>query len=424
MASNKWSYADGGSFDPTTTRYVQLRSATGPYYDRQTGKIGTFPSTSNGAFSPYGNQTSSLQTYAPEVAGVRSAGPIGSAPQTPQQAAQAIQQTSAEPSDQSYFPDENITLVIPPPQITNTALRYPSEPATTENSDYVVFSFYEYAPPFGGSYGGNRATAGSTTTQTNQTWGYANYQNSNDRSYAKKSTKVRSIILYMPEDIQTQFGAGWNGAGFGASAAGMLGLAGSLNTQKDFGALLQAGVSSFGGVLKTATFSAITEAINKAAGANISLNQALGSVTGTIINPNVELLYEAPKLRTFNLKFKLVPRTKKEADDIRAICNTFKKAMLPNFGGQALFGAQKEAANILTIPDLCQVSFMTGNKVHTYLPKYKLCGITDVNINYTADGAYSTVGTDGSPTATELTISFLESKLVFSEEVKEDGTGI
>ena len=318
---------------------------------------------------------------------------------------------------------DTINLTIPTPGVSASILRYPSDPPLLEtSSDYVVFQFYKYAPPFGGGRDTpNRADPVNSTT-ARSSGGYANYQNSNDRSYANPS--LAPIILYMPEDIQSQFGAGWNGAGFGAAAAGMLGVTGSANTQRDFGAMVQAGFGSLAGGAKAATFNAFISGINAAAGANISLNQALGTVTGTIINPNVELAYEAPKLRTFSLKFKMVPRTKKEAEDIKTICNRFKKSMLPSFGGQAIFGAIGEAPNLITIPDLCQVSFMHETGLHPYLPKYKLCGITDVNINYTAAGAYATVGEDGAPAATELTISFLESKLVFSQEVKEDGSGI
>lgn len=319
-----------------------------------------------------------------------------------------------------------INLVIYTPKATagsTTAgiLRYPADPEITEDSDYVVFSFFKYAPPFGGGRDTPNQADPNNSTTAKSTGGYKNYQNSNDRSYANPS--LSPIILYMPEDIQSQFGAGWNGAGFGAAAAGMLGVTGSVNTQRDFGAMVQAGFGSLAGGAKAATFNAFVSGINAAAGANISLNQALGTVTGTIINPNVELAYEAPKLRTFNLRFKLVPRSKKEAQQIKQICNRFKKAMLPSFGGQAIFGALGEAPNLLTIPDLCQVSFMKGGSLHEYLPKYKLCGITDVNINYTAAGAYATLP-DGSPVATELTISFLESKLVFSDEVNEEGSGI
>ena len=317
---------------------------------------------------------------------------------------------------------DKINLVIQKPKTDSGTLRYPSEPGMQPDSDYVLFGFYKYAPPFGGGRDTpEQAQPGSTTKLSSG--GYANYQNSNDRSYANPSKDVESIILYMPEDIQSQFGAGWNAAGFGAAAAGMLGVAGSVNTQRDFGAMVGAGKEAFPGSIKASIFQGLLAGINAAAGASINLNQALGSVTGTILNPNVELLYEAPKLRTFSLKFKLVPRTIKEATDIKKICNSFKKAMLPSFGGSAIFGQIKEASNLITIPDLCQVSFMKGGDFHPYLPKYKLCGITDVSINYTAAGAYATL-TDGSPVATELTITFLESKLIFAGEVQEEGGGI
>ena len=319
--------------------------------------------------------------------------------------------------------EQIIPLPIKAPESSSNSIKYPRDISIGQDSDYVFFKFYKYAPPFGGGRDTeNRADSNSASKSSNNPWGYSNYADSNDRSYANPSS-LASIILYMPEDIQTQFGAGWNGAGFGAAAAGMLGVAGSVNLQKDGFAMAQAGLSSFGGGVKAATFNTLLQGINAVAGANISLNQALGTVTGTILNPNVELAYEAPKLRTFSLKFKLVPRTVLEAKDIRKLCNTFKKSMLPKFAGQALFGAQEEAANLITIPDLCQVYFMKGNSFHPYLPKYKLCGITDVSINYTAAGAYATL-TDGSPVATELTITFLESKLVFAQEVNISGGGI
>ncbi len=315
--------------------------------------------------------------------------------------------------------EEVITLKIESPAVESTSLRYPKDISIGEDSDYVFFKFYKYAPPFGGGRDTNQpADPNSASKSSSNPWGYSNYKDSSDRSY-KNPSGLKSIVLYMPEDIQTQFGAGWNAAGFGAGAAGMLGVAGAFNKQKDYGALAQAGISSAGGGVKAATFNTLLQGINAVAGASITLNQALGTVTGTILNPNVELAYEAPKLRTFSLKFKLVPRTSLEAKDIKKICDTFKKSMLPKFAGQALFGAQEEAANLITIPDLCQLYFMKGGSFHPYLPKYKLCGITDVSINYTAAGAYATL-TDGSPVATELTITFLESKLIFAGEVDPD----
>jgi hypothetical protein len=324
-------------------------------------------------------------------------------------------------STATIVPPEKISLNIQTPAAKekSKSLRYPKN-ISDNKSDYVLFSFYNYAPPFGSN---SRATNGALPSRNNEEFiSYSNYSSSSDRSYQNPSTVIPPIILYMPEDIQTQFGAGWNNAGFGASAAGLLNVAGSLGPGQDIMQKLQAGIEAIPGTLKATAFQGIVSGINAAAGANISINQALGTVTGTILNPNVELAYEAPKLRNFSLKFKMTPRTGEESLEIRRICNAFKKAMLPSFGGDAIFGAF-QAGNLLTVPLLCQVNFMDGTKVHEFLPQYKLCGITDVSINYTAAGAYATFG-DSSPVATELTISFLESKLVFSDEVNLEGGGI
>lgn len=286
------------------------------------------------------------------------------------------------------------------------SLRYPVDPAIAADSDYVLFEFFKYRPPFGRGAGESSAAPSGTS-------GYDLYQASNERSYNSPSD-LKPILLYMPEDISVEFGADWAGVKFSATQTG---LARATGTQIS---ALPAGLQSIPGAAKNATFDAMREAINKATGGSISLNQLLGGVTGTVVNPNVEMMYDAPKIRNFSLKFKMAPRSSTEAGVIRQICNRFRKAMLPTFGGQALFGTVQNAPNLLTIPDLCQVTYMKGNDKHTFLPAYKLCAITNVSINYTPDGSYATYS-DGSPVATELTISFSETKLIFSQEVQETG---
>ena len=49
-----------------------------------------------------------------------------------------------------------------------------------------------------------------------------------------------------------------------------------------------------------------------------------------------------------------------------------------------------------------------------------MCAITDVNVNYTPDNVYATIDRN-MPVATELKISFMETKLVFSEDVEDRG---
>ena len=45
-----------------------------------------------------------------------------------------------------------------------------------------------------------------------------------------------------------------------------------------------------------------------------------------------------------------------------------------------------------------------------------MCAITDFKVNYTPENTYSTL-TDSFPVAVEIKISFLETKLVFADDV-------
>ena len=55
-------------------------------------------------------------------------------------------------------------------------------------------------------------------------------------------------------------------------------------------------------------------------------------------------------------------------------------------------------------------------QLNPFITQFKPCAITNVNINYTADGTYATYA-DGSPVATMLQVQFKELKLVFEQEV-------
>ena len=60
--------------------------------------------------------------------------------------------------------------------------------------------------------------------------------------------------------------------------------------------------------------------------------------------------------------------------------------------------------NFIGAPKLVRVSFMSGANEHQQLPKFKMCALTQVDVNYTPDGVYATyVG--GQPVAMNLTLT-------------------
>jgi hypothetical protein len=295
------------------------------------------------------------------------------------------------------------------PGTPSTSLRYPEDGSFGAGADYVLFDFYKYQPPFQGI---NRAStvAGSTPVA-------AYNQSATDSKFYTKTTE-KSIILYMPEDISTGYKANWTGKAFSNIGRDALSTAGSggvgdalTNGMKTIDTMMEQLIPNTGRKL-------LQETIGKLTGEQIDDNAIYGSTRGVILNPNVELLFTGHDLRNFSLNYKLVPRNKTEADIIKEIVKVFKRAMLPKFSDGTEFNLVKGkdvATNFIKVPNFCRVSFMRGGGLNKDVPQYKMCSITQVDVNYTPDGTYATY-TDGSMVAIGLSLAFQESKLIFSEE--------
>ena len=302
------------------------------------------------------------------------------------------------------------------------SLRFPSAKPITSTSDYVSFQFFEYDPPFGNARGG-KGTNDSEKDPDNdhQDKLYIKYNESigGAGDVPKKKSKLKDIVLFMPEDIGSQYGANWGAAGFGLGMQSFARAIGGASNAGDWAKNIGDDLNRLGNKLvggaKIMGYKTAASAMNKALGGNVSANQLMSSVSGTIVNPNVETLYEAPELRGFNLNFKMSARNEDEGLQIRQICKQFKKAMLPKWGGGTVGNALTSGA-LLTVPEICKVRFMTGGKVNPFVSQFKTCAITAVNINNTPDGAWATYES-GEPVATELSVQFKELKLIFNQEI-------
>ena len=304
-------------------------------------------------------------------------------------------------------------LANPTLSSTTGALRYPEKVAATKESDYVLFEFYEYQPPFKG------INKGATKDSNNPLAVYN--QSATDASFYTK-TSEQSVVMYMPEDISTGYKANWSGKAFSNLGKDVMASFGST----DFGQLVQNSLNFAGDAASMGIHNiggkTIGGVISKITGEQISNNDIFGGLRGVILNPNVELLFGGTDLRNFQLRYKLVPRNKTESANIKDIVDVFRKSMLPRFGNGsdiALFASanNNDANNFIKVPNVCKVTFMRGGGPNEDVPQYKMCAITQVDINYTPDGTYATYG-DGSMVAIELSLSFQETKLIFAEEVK------
>ena len=80
--------------------------------------------------------------------------------------------------------------------------------------------------------------------------------------------------------------------------------------------------------------------------------------------------------------------------------------------------------NWIHVPKLCKFTFMTGSSANKHVIQYKACAISGVEVNYTPDGTWSSYNNmsdddmHGSPpVAVELRLNFMETKLIFANEV-------
>jgi hypothetical protein len=275
------------------------------------------------------------------------------------------------------------------------------------SGDYVVFEFYKYLPPYKGVQSGE-----SYVERYNNVY--------SDSSISRSKADGYPVIsLYMPEDISTSYTAKWGGrefgplAGAGLSLAGGVMNAGSSPAVKAAAENLKNNVSNIKeGALPYIGAGLVAAAMNviPGMGGNVQANDILASTRGEILNPNTEVLYQGPDLRTFSLNFKMIARNKKESDTILQICKTFKKAALPE--------GKNTAVNLIGVPKMVKVKFMYGSNENSWITKYKLAALGNVNVNYTPDGAWATYE-GGAPVAVTLQLQFTELKLVYSEDITD-----
>jgi hypothetical protein len=315
-------------------------------------------------------------------------------------------------------------------------LSYPHDKVYTNHTDYVKFKFVKYNPPFA-TLGSNdyMGTDGKLKKSVSGEQALNIYNNS---IASFEPTGLPTILMYMPEDIGASYGANWGGKGFTNTGADLMRQAGVLlnsgSVADSIGSTIQniGNTMTRGQALFASGVAGAMNALPGKIGGSIDSNDVLSGIGGVILNPNAELLFSGFDLRTFGLNFKMAPRSAKEAKAIRDICTTFKRASLPFFGaspGNTIANAFKgkegtaeenNNRNYIGVPNLCIVEFMKGGKPHPFLTQFKPCAIKEVNITYTPDGQYSTYR-DGSPVATGLTLNFIESKLVYSNEISYEG---
>ena len=303
---------------------------------------------------------------------------------------QTLESLNTAPADTSIVSRDIASATQTRKQFGNSV--YPLDLGQTKQ-DVIKFTMVEYVP--------------QDFNQSGQ-FGFSNAAR-ND----KGERGIGTVILPIPGGIQDSNSVQWSGQNMNALEAGMANIA--LNTIEDGGKGLADSTKSILNAIQTNSEGVKTAVGQAFAGAASGTGgQLLTRTTGAVINPNLELLFSGPALRTFSFQFKMNAREAAESREIVKIIRFFKQ-------GSA---AQRSASNLfLKTPHTFKIQYLHrgpgDDNDNPFMNKIKECALQSVAVNYTPEGNYATFD-DGAMTSYELTLSFQELEPVFNDDYAND----
>lgn len=248
---------------------------------------------------------------------------------------------------------------------------------------------------------------------------------SDDVGYGKKTIRG-TVILPIPEGIQDSNSASWGEGRMDPLQTAAMAVGKEVAGSEKFFTSTVGAISNLIGKASGASQTAIgqdalqTFFASKAAQAltgSGDFNQALSRDTGAVFNSNTELLFSGVTLRSgFSFSFDLVPRSKKESDEIKDIIRFFKSESAAQKGSTSDAGA----GLFLKSPSVFQLKYMSGGKPHPFLNQFKICALNAMSVNYTASGTYATYS-DATPVHMNMTLTFQELTPIYREDYMESG---
>jgi len=314
-------------------------------------------------------------------------------------------------------------------------LRYPLE-ALTGTTDYLQIDILEYKRPK------NQLTrpAGFGTNTLNRASG-----RTTSGSLARKSVvNDGSILLQVPSNVQDGNAVNYGDSSMNTligAAAGIVGNAmgkggeelakiqkqGLSKTLENFGTGVKddaqkrfANSQGVGQAAQDFMNAKLTSSALGVFGGNVSAQDLLARQTGQIFNPNLELLFDAPTLRSFTFSFKMTPRSEQEAKQCKLIIRSFKQNMAPKANTESGIDG---TGIFLKTPNIFELRYRKGNRDHPFLHKFKQCFLTNFSVNYTAEGTHTTYD-DATPVSMQMDMTFKEIEPIYDVDYKDSDNSV
>ena len=219
------------------------------------------------------------------------------------------------------------------------------------------------------------------------------------------------ITMFMPADVKVSYKSNYTDTSIGSlTAAGsqLIGEATRGDVSKD------TVMKNMEEVFKAASVDGLVNllsAIPSLGGAREALEMSMGQ----IVADRMELAFKGIDKRKFAYTFKMMPKSKEEADEVRNIVNKFKFHMLPEMVDQNTRG------RLMKYPDTFNIEYMWQGKENSYINKVSECYLESMDVDYGGDRYRTYEGNDegAPPVETTITLNFAEIELITREKVIE-----
>ena len=276
-----------------------------------------------------------------------------------------------------------------------SAVQYPLDLGSEELGHYIIFSsgFLTYQPQQDNMF---EKSITESEPQANITG-----------KIPKGSIKTSAISIYMPPSVKVGYSQSYDNDT-------ETGISGDVQEAIDKVKSAEGNANKIVGALQAAGGSTLRQG-SQVVGEFISLAGMGDPVRftlkrfGTAINPRNEAFYNTPTQRTFAYTFDFWPRNQDEAQAVENIITIFKYNSAPGF--------TEKTSGLFTVPNYFKISYMYKTAENSHLHKIGACFCTDVQVDYSPDGQFSTFES-GQPVHTRLTVSFLEDRIITKRDIE------
>ena len=150
------------------------------------------------------------------------------------------------------------------------------------------------------------------------------------------------------------------------------------------------------------------KSVQRNIGGNVTADSFLARERGQILNPNAELLFQGPILRSFSFSWLMVARSQREGREIRRIIRKLKKGAAPKWNNTAL----------LETPSIWQLTYKSGRNTLKTANRFKQCALTSITVDYAPDGIW-TAYDDSQPVALRMGLGFKELRAVYETDQED-----